>query len=140
MHHIDQSYFHVLNLQPKFLTKEERAKLALEKRQQEVEEMRQKQEAERHQREEFDTKAMEEARSHYNGLHSLTLFENVQRIYRIILFMSFALSSRSQVTTGETAAATVKRIAGLAAIEIVTPGTDASHPRDRLRWMWMMTS
>ncbi|RUS33833.1 hypothetical protein BC938DRAFT_483632, partial [Jimgerdemannia flammicorona] len=52
---------------PKFFTKEERAKLALEKRQQEVEELWRKQEQERHVRDEFDMKAMEEARNHYNG-------------------------------------------------------------------------
>ncbi|OZJ04991.1 hypothetical protein BZG36_01747 [Bifiguratus adelaidae] len=50
------------NEKPRFLTKEERAKLALEKRQQEVEEQRRRQEAERKQREEFDRIADEENR------------------------------------------------------------------------------
>jgi hypothetical protein len=44
------------------LTKEDRAKLALEKRQKEVEEQRRKQEEERRQQEEFQRRAMEEAR------------------------------------------------------------------------------
>ncbi|KAI9027888.1 P-loop containing nucleoside triphosphate hydrolase protein [Hyaloraphidium curvatum] len=47
---------------PKFLTKEERAKIALEKRQKEVEEQRRQQEEERTQRDEFLRKAEEERR------------------------------------------------------------------------------
>ncbi|KAF7730004.1 DEAD (Asp-Glu-Ala-Asp) box polypeptide 23 [Apophysomyces ossiformis] len=47
---------------PKFLTKEERAKLALQKRQKEVEELRRKQEEERQARREFDIKAEDEFR------------------------------------------------------------------------------
>ncbi|ORE03761.1 P-loop containing nucleoside triphosphate hydrolase protein [Rhizopus microsporus var. microsporus] len=47
---------------PKFLTKEERAKLALEKRQKEVEEKRRKQEEERRARENFDHAAEDEYR------------------------------------------------------------------------------
>lgn len=49
-------------LQPKFLTKEERAKLALEKRQKEVEEQRQKQAEDRKRRENFDMAAEDEQR------------------------------------------------------------------------------
>ena len=48
--------------QPKFLTKEERAKIALEKRQKEVEEQRAQQDAERDQREQFLKKVEEERR------------------------------------------------------------------------------
>ncbi|CAI2178172.1 5344_t:CDS:10 [Funneliformis geosporum] len=51
-----------VNERPKFLSKEERAKIALEKRQKEVEEQRRKQEEERRQQEEFQRRAMEEAR------------------------------------------------------------------------------
>ncbi|KAG1296497.1 hypothetical protein G6F66_003408 [Rhizopus arrhizus] len=47
---------------PKFLTKEERAKIALEKRQKEVEEKRKKQEEERKKRENFDYAAEDEYR------------------------------------------------------------------------------
>ncbi|KAI9008905.1 P-loop containing nucleoside triphosphate hydrolase protein [Phycomyces nitens] len=47
---------------PKFLTKEERAKLALEKRQKEVEDLRKKQEDERKARQDFDFKAEDEHR------------------------------------------------------------------------------
>ncbi|KAG0167692.1 DEAD (Asp-Glu-Ala-Asp) box polypeptide 23 [Apophysomyces sp. BC1034] len=47
---------------PKFLTKEERAKLALEKRQKEVEELRKKQDEERKARKDFDFKAEDEYR------------------------------------------------------------------------------
>ncbi|KAK4518750.1 uncharacterized protein ATC70_008972 [Mucor velutinosus] len=51
-----------LTEKPKFLTKEERAKLALEKRQQEVEAQRKKQEEERKARENFDLAAEDEYR------------------------------------------------------------------------------
>jgi ATP-dependent RNA helicase DDX23/PRP28 len=47
---------------PKFLTKEERAKIAMEKRQKEVEEKRKKQEEERKKRENFDYAAEDEYR------------------------------------------------------------------------------
>ncbi|CAO3650858.1 unnamed protein product [Cunninghamella echinulata] len=47
---------------PKFLTKEERAQLAIERRQKEVEELRKRQEAERQKREQFDFQAEEEYR------------------------------------------------------------------------------
>lgn len=47
---------------PKFLTKEERAKIALEKRQQQVEEQRKKQQEERKARENFDLAAEDEYR------------------------------------------------------------------------------
>nr|CAG8475242.1 169_t:CDS:10 [Entrophospora candida] len=50
---------------PKFLTKEERAKLALERRQKDVEEQRQKQEEERRHKDEFQRKARDEARQSY---------------------------------------------------------------------------
>lgn len=50
--------------QPKFLTKEERARIALEKRQKEVEEQRRAQDEERQQREEFLKKADEERSEH----------------------------------------------------------------------------
>ncbi|KAI8388286.1 P-loop containing nucleoside triphosphate hydrolase protein [Radiomyces spectabilis] len=49
-------------VRPKFLTKEERAKLAIEKRQKEVEEQRRRQEEERRARENFDLKAEDEYR------------------------------------------------------------------------------
>ncbi|CAO3620931.1 unnamed protein product [Mucor fragilis] len=51
-----------LTEKPKFLTKEERAKLALEKRQQEVEAQRKKQQEERKARENFDLAAEDEHR------------------------------------------------------------------------------
>ncbi|KAI8368683.1 P-loop containing nucleoside triphosphate hydrolase protein [Choanephora cucurbitarum] len=51
-----------LTEKPKFLTKEERAKLALEKRQKEVEQIRQKQTEERKAREKFDFAAEDEYR------------------------------------------------------------------------------
>ncbi|RCI02000.1 DEAD (Asp-Glu-Ala-Asp) box polypeptide 23 [Rhizopus stolonifer] len=51
-----------LTEKPKFLTKEERAKLALEKRQQEVEQIRKKQSEERKARENFDLAAEDEYR------------------------------------------------------------------------------
>nr|CAG8468743.1 8265_t:CDS:10 [Entrophospora candida] len=53
------------NNKPKFLTKEERAKLALERRQKDVEEQRQKQEEERRHKDEFQRKARDEARQSY---------------------------------------------------------------------------
>ncbi|KAI7859354.1 P-loop containing nucleoside triphosphate hydrolase protein [Circinella umbellata] len=49
-------------IKPKFLTKEERAKLALEKRQKEVEEQRKRQDQERRARQQFDIKAEDEYR------------------------------------------------------------------------------
>ncbi|KAI8979550.1 P-loop containing nucleoside triphosphate hydrolase protein [Mycotypha africana] len=51
---------------PKFLTKEERAKLALEKRQKEVEEQRKRQEEERKARQKFDFAAEDENRRNYD--------------------------------------------------------------------------
>ncbi|KAI9265283.1 P-loop containing nucleoside triphosphate hydrolase protein [Phascolomyces articulosus] len=49
-------------IKPKFLTKEERAKLALEKRQKQVEEQRKRQDDERRARQQFDIKAEDEYR------------------------------------------------------------------------------
>ncbi|KAI7897581.1 P-loop containing nucleoside triphosphate hydrolase protein [Cokeromyces recurvatus] len=56
-----------LTEKPKFLTKEERAKQALEKRQKEVEAQRQKQEEERKKREKFDMAAEDEYRREYRS-------------------------------------------------------------------------
>ncbi|KAI9498901.1 P-loop containing nucleoside triphosphate hydrolase protein [Zychaea mexicana] len=55
---------------PKFLTKEERAKLALEKRQKEVEEQRKRQDEERRARQQFDIKAEDEHRKVMHDRHS----------------------------------------------------------------------
>ncbi|KDN42190.1 P-loop containing nucleoside triphosphate hydrolase protein [Tilletiaria anomala UBC 951] len=56
-------------VKPKFMSKAERQRLALEKRQQEVEAAKAKEEAERKKREEFERKAREEVRSTANGLN-----------------------------------------------------------------------
>jgi ATP-dependent RNA helicase DDX23/PRP28 len=55
------------NLQPKFLSKADRAKLALEKRNAEVKEQQEREEAERKERLEFDRKAEEERRRANEG-------------------------------------------------------------------------
>lgn len=44
-------------IQPKFLTREERAKLAIQKRSQEIKEQREKEERQRREREEFEREA-----------------------------------------------------------------------------------
>jgi ATP-dependent RNA helicase DDX23/PRP28 len=58
-------------LQPKFLSKEERAKLALERRTREVEEKRAKQEDERKQRDEFFRNAQSTSQLHPTGKLSI---------------------------------------------------------------------
>ena len=55
------------NLQPKFLTKADRAKLALEKRNAEVKAQQEREEAERKERADFDRKAEEERRRGNEG-------------------------------------------------------------------------
>ncbi|CAG8634679.1 2246_t:CDS:10, partial [Funneliformis mosseae] len=68
-----------VNERPKFLTKEERAKVALEKRQKEVEEQRRKQEEERRQQEEFQRRAMEEARQNGYGRDRRDYYDRYDR-------------------------------------------------------------
>ncbi|CAG8630843.1 11473_t:CDS:10 [Dentiscutata erythropus] len=67
------------NDRPKFLTKEEREKAALEERHREVELLRQKQEEERRQQEEFRRRAMEEARQNGYGRDRRDYYDRYDR-------------------------------------------------------------
>ncbi|CAG8723228.1 5277_t:CDS:2, partial [Acaulospora morrowiae] len=67
------------NDRPKFMTKEEREKLALEKRQKEIEEKRLKQDEERRQQEEFQRRAMEEARQNGYGRDRRDYYDRYER-------------------------------------------------------------
>ncbi|CAB5196814.1 putative ATP-dependent RNA helicase DDX23 [Rhizophagus irregularis] len=68
-----------VNERPKFLTKEERAKVALDKRQKEVEEQRRKQDEERRQQEEFQRRAAEEARQNGYGRDRRDYYDRYDR-------------------------------------------------------------
>ncbi|CAG8790088.1 35046_t:CDS:10, partial [Gigaspora margarita] len=67
------------NDRPKFLSKEEREKLALEERQRQVEQIRQKQDEERRQQEEFRRRAMEEARQNGYGRDRRDYYDRYDR-------------------------------------------------------------